>query len=98
MFSQFALKSDEDARTQERLGRDSEHKLHHRHLLERMQPHRLRCCPNPNRCPSYPNQIEPFSFADEPLEFYGQEPTRDIALALCRASGILFMESGELPI
>lgn len=43
-------------------------------------------------------QIEPFSFADEPLEFYGQEPTRDIALALCRASGILFMESGELPI
>lgn len=43
-------------------------------------------------------QIEPFSFADEPLDFYGQEPTRDIALALCRASGILFMESGELPI
>ena len=43
-------------------------------------------------------QIEPFSFADEPLEFYGQEPTCDIALALCRASGILFMESGELPI
>lgn len=43
-------------------------------------------------------QIEPFSFADEPLELYGQEPTRDIALALCRASGILFMESGELPI
>lgn len=43
-------------------------------------------------------QIEPFSFADEPLEFYGQEPTRDIALALCLANGILFMESGELPI
>lgn len=43
-------------------------------------------------------QIEPFSFADEPLEFYGQKPTRDIALALCLASGILFMESGELPI
>ena len=43
-------------------------------------------------------QIEPFSFADEPLEFYGQEPTRDIALALCVASGILYMESGALPI
>ena len=43
-------------------------------------------------------QIEPFSFADEPLEFYGQKPTRDIALALCLASGILLMESGELPI
>ena len=43
-------------------------------------------------------QIEPFSFADEPLEFYGQQPTRDIALALCVASGILYMESGALPI
>ena len=43
-------------------------------------------------------QVEPFSFSDEPLELYGQEPTRDIALALCLANGILFMESGELPI
>ena len=43
-------------------------------------------------------QIEPFCIADEPVEFYGQKPTRDIALALCLASGILFMESGELPI
>ena len=43
-------------------------------------------------------QVEPFSFSDEPLEFYGQKPTRDIALALCLANGILFMESGELPI
>lgn len=43
-------------------------------------------------------QVEPFSFSDEPLEFYGQAPTRDIALALCLANGILFMETGELPI
>ena len=43
-------------------------------------------------------QVEPFSFSDEPLEFYGQQPTREIALALCLANGILFMESGELPI
>ena len=43
-------------------------------------------------------QVEPFSFSDEPLEFYGQKPTRDIALALCLANGILFMESGELSI
>ena len=43
-------------------------------------------------------QIEPFYFADEPLQFYGQKPTRDIAYALCLANGILFMESGELPI
>ena len=43
-------------------------------------------------------QIEPFCISDEPLEFYGQEPTRDIALALCVANGILFMESGALPI
>ena len=43
-------------------------------------------------------QIEPFCIADEPVEFYGQKPTRDIAYALCLANGILFMESGELPI
>ena len=43
-------------------------------------------------------QIEPFSFFFFFLELYGQKHTSVIAVALCLASGILFMESGELPI